>query len=189
MSMRFRLTLIAAAALAATTFSAQPAAASQKDGRLDMLFDQLQMVDDPARARVLMDRIWTLWNVPDRKEVSAILDDGIQAMRLGDYAAALDAFDQVITSDPEFAEGWNKRATLYFVMGKFEQSVSDIRRTLALEPRHFGALAGLGMIYMELENYEGAIKAYEAALAVNPHLTDVQIGLEAARKRLAAQKI
>lgn len=166
-----------------------PAKASQKDGRLDMLFDQLQMVEDHGRARVLMNRIWTLWTATDDKETSSLMNSGVDAMSAGDYATALDFFDQVTTADPEFAEGWNKRATVYFIIADYEKSVADIQKTLALEPRHFGALSGLGLIYMRLEQYEPAIRAFEAALAVNPHLSDVHLNLEIARKRLKEERI
>lgn len=97
-------------------------------------------------------------------------------MNQGDYVHAELLFSNIISEDPEFAEAYNKRATLFYIQGKLSQSKSDIAQTLALEPRHFGALAGLGMIEMAQGNLAAAKQAYEEALAVNPHMLNaVQI--------------
>jgi tetratricopeptide (TPR) repeat protein len=85
---------------------------------------------------------------------------------------------------PEFAEGWNKRATVHFLMGNWQASVRDIRQTLALEPRHFGALFGLGMIYDALEQPEAALRSFEATLALNPHSDSTRQRIEQLREEL-----
>lgn len=94
-------------------------------------------------------------------------------MAAGETAAAIEHFTALIDHAPEFAEGWNARATAYFVAGEFGPSVNDIARTLTLNPRHFGALSGLGMIFEQLEQPEKALEAYEAALAIHPRLQGV----------------
>ena len=94
-------------------------------------------------------------------------------MNQGDYIHAEGIFTDIIAEDPNFAEAWNRRATLYFIMGQFGKSRADIAQTLAIEPRHFGALAGLGLIEMHLQNYEAALLAYEEAAAIHPHMGEV----------------
>ena len=91
-------------------------------------------------------------------------------MQQGDYIHAEGLFSDVIEKDPTFAEAWNKRATLYYIQGRLDESRADIAQTLRLEPRHFGALSGLGLIEVSLGNYETALRAYEQAALVNPHM-------------------
>ena len=94
-------------------------------------------------------------------------------MAAGDVAAAIEHFTALTDHAPDFAEGWNARATAYFQAGELGPSVNDIAQTLTLNPRHFGALSGLGMIFEQLEQPEKALEAYEAALAIHPHLEGV----------------
>jgi tetratricopeptide (TPR) repeat protein len=110
---------------------------------------------------------------------------GMEAMAEGELAKAIEAFDVVVELDPGFAEGWNRRATAHFLAGNDEASIGDIRRVLALEPRHFGALSGLGMILARSGQPQAALRAFEAALAVNPHLVGARIQVEALRRALA----
>jgi tetratricopeptide (TPR) repeat protein len=89
----------------------------------------------------------------------------------------------MVRRSPNFAEGWNKRATVYFLLGDFDASVGDIERTLQLEPHHFGALSGLGQIYLALDREEAALKAFEAALVIDPHLVGVRAAVEGIKKK------
>ena len=114
---------------------------------------------------------------------------GVAQMSRRDYSGALGSFAQIIDADPEFAEGWNKRATVHWLMENYEESLVDIEHTLRLEPRHFGALSGRGLVYIELENWEGALEAFEAALAVNPQMRGPQINAEALRLMLERRDI
>ena len=146
------------------------ALADQRDGRLDSLFERLQETSDPADAAALQQRIWQIWIESDDQASGQLMRRGMSAMANGDHEIALDAFDSLVELSPEFAEAWNKRATVYYLMGRLDESVSDIQHTLKLEPRHFGALSGLALIYDAVEKPEAAIRSLEAALEINPHL-------------------
>jgi tetratricopeptide (TPR) repeat protein len=101
----------------------------------------------------------------------------VDAMGEKNYPLALDVLDQVIVVKPDFAEAWNKRATVHFLMDDYGDSLSDIRQTLALEPRHFGALAGFGMILQSMDKKEEAIRVYKRALEIDPRLDKVRESL------------
>ena len=100
------------------------------------------------------------------------------AMRAGQFGPALDSFNAIIDADPAFAEGWNKRATLYFYMGRYDESISDVEKTLALEPRHCGALSGMGLVHTELNDEATALEWFEHALEVNPHMPFILLRVE-----------
>ena len=113
--------------------------ADQNDPELDRLFSALLGVDDLAQGSRITEEIWQRWRQVDDTVIGDLFASGIIAMNAHDLGLALDSFDQVIQKAPEFAEGWNKRATVYYLMGEYNHSVRDIRQTLLLEPRHFGA--------------------------------------------------
>jgi tetratricopeptide (TPR) repeat protein len=159
------------------------AEADQNDPRLAGLFAQLQATRSPAEAHALESLIWDAWLTTDDDDARLLLHQGMAYMAEGELAPALAAFDDVVKRAPEFAEGWNKRATVYFLMDDYQSSVADIERTLALEPRHFGALSGLGQIYLGLDRKELALKAFEAALRVDPHLAGVRDAVETLKKK------
>ena len=148
---------------------AAPVRADQNDARLDALFARLKTTDSDEEASSIVRSIWGLWvQGPDRTS-SRLLAAGDNAMEKRDFDSALSAFNMVIERAPAFAEGFNQRATLYFQMGRFPESVADIQRTLALEPRHFGALSGLGQIYEAIGDKQAAVKVLNKALELNPH--------------------
>lgn len=142
--------------------------ANQNDTRLDSLFSQLQITDSGQKARTIEKFIWRIWRESGDESVDQLMVDGVKAMGGGNYEGALIAFNSIVKGAPNFAEGWNKRATLYWLMGDFEKSVEDINRTLALEPRHFGALSGLAMIRESQERPLDALQAFERALEIYP---------------------
>jgi tetratricopeptide (TPR) repeat protein len=160
------------------------ARADQSDWRLPDLFQRLHQTSLEGEAERLQGTIWQLWMRSENEDSNLLMRLGVNAMNGGDYPAALRAFDRMVEDDPNFAEGWNKRATVRYLMGDFGGSVADIERTLALEPRHFGALSGLGMINMELNDHKGALRAFEAALKINPHLRGARQHLEELKKKL-----
>ena len=106
-----------------------------------------------------------------------------------DYDAALKDFDKLVVVAPDFAEGWNRRATLRYLMDDLEGSVRDIESTLALEPRHFGALSGLGLIYMQLGKDEAALKAFRRALELDPYLADVKANIKKLEQELGGRAL
>jgi tetratricopeptide (TPR) repeat protein len=155
-----------------------PAPADQQDRRLDRLFDRLQQTADQTEAAVIQHRIWQLWFQSDSDDVNKLMRAGQVAMGQGNYRDALEAFDRVVELAPDFAEGWNRRATLHYLMDNYDASVADVRRTLTLEPRHFGALSGLGLISIRLGYTDQAVEAFRRALDVNPHLPGAKANIE-----------
>jgi tetratricopeptide (TPR) repeat protein len=162
----------------------QPVSADQDDPRLDGLFHRLQTTPSPIEARAVEQSIWRVWLETDDAGVNRLMQEGVLAMHGQRYGAALQVFDRIVAQAPQFAEGWNKRATVHFLMGNWQASVRDIQQTLALEPRHFGALFGLGMIYDALEQPEAALRSYEATLILNPHSQGTRQRIEALREQL-----
>jgi tetratricopeptide (TPR) repeat protein len=159
------------------------ARADQDDPRLPALFARLKSAGSDSEARVVETIVWQIWSISADDEVNAMMQRGLQAMTDGNPKQALTVFDAMVQRSPYFAEGWNKRATVYFLLGDFDASVGDIERTLQLEPHHFGALSGLGQIYLALDRDEAALKAFEAALAIDPHLNGVKAAVESIKKK------
>ena len=162
----------------------RPAVGDQQDGRLDMLFERLRVTSSEVEARTAEQQIWQIWSESEDPLVNRLMRDGVQAMAAEQLAVALDYFNRMVELAPDFAEGWNKRATVYYLMDNYQASVLDIERTLDLEPRHFGALSGLGMIYDAIDEPEAALRSFEAAVAVNPHLDGPRQRIEALRRQL-----
>jgi tetratricopeptide (TPR) repeat protein len=185
MHRNFRLAALLALALAAGSGAAM---ARQDDPALDGLFERLKTVSDPSAANALQEAIWQAWIFsPDREEARLMLL-GIQAMQERRMQDALSIFGELCRQAPNFAEAWNKRATVHWLLDDYEASIADIGRTLALEPRHWGALSGLGMIETERGNYLAALRAYERALEVNPHLTDMRGEVDRLKKAVRDRK-
>lgn len=148
-----------------------PLRADQTDPRLPDLFDSLSSADDAASARLTASQIWQIWSEnPGNRQLSDRLSTGIVLMNEGRLREAETIFTSVITDDPDFAEAWNKRATVYFLMGAYDLSKRDIAQTIAREPRHFGALSGLGLVETHTGNYAAALRAYEQAAAIHPFM-------------------
>ncbi|GAB4393652.1 MAG: tetratricopeptide repeat protein [Kiloniellaceae bacterium] len=184
------ITAIAILLLLATAVLPPSAArADQTDARLEGLFSQLLEAPDPLEARQLEGAIWSIWVQSDDGAVQILMYDGIDALQNRDYTRALSKFDQMVLIAPDFAEGWNKRATVHYLLGNYAQSLADIAKTLELEPRHFGALAGRGLVYVELQDERRALKAFEDALAIHPNLPSAAINASKLRKVLRDRQI
>jgi tetratricopeptide (TPR) repeat protein len=162
--------------------------ADQKDPRLKGLFERLRASGDPVEAKAAEFAIWQIWTEAGDPAIDSLMTLGIQAMQSGNIAGAYGLFDAVIKQAPGFAEGWNKRATVLYMAGQYDASAADVEKTLALEPRHFGALSGLGLINMARERDDDAVKAFEAALEVHPHLTGPRANIEAIRRKTQQRK-
>ena len=165
------------------------AMADQGDPRLDHYFDQLKSVSDAAEARQIEHSIWMLWGQSGSDTVDLLMARGEEAMAARAFDKALALFNAVIEYKPDFAEGWNRRATLHFLVGAYVASIKDIDRTLALEPRHFGALSGLGLVNIALDRLEAALDAFRRALAVNPQLQGTRQNIKALEKKIRGEAI
>ena len=137
---------------------------------LDELFAQLKGAKSADDANGLVAQIWTLWFTPDNAELTTRMAQASSAMTAGDFNGALVLLTAITKDFPEYSEGWNQRATLYYMMGELDQSLADIATTLTLEPRHFGALSGRVMIELKQGKRAEALKDMIAALAIDPYL-------------------
>ena len=155
-------------------FVSLPSNAGQEDKRLDSLFASLAKSSNAREAKSIENSIWKIWIENKNPPVSRIMKFGIKSMNTGALKAALRAFNEVVEMDPGFAEGWNKRATIYYLLQDYPASVKDIAQTLRLEPRHFGALSGLGLINAALGRHRAALRAFEQASTIHPQMNGVQ---------------
>ncbi len=165
------------------------ASAGQDDPRLDGLFDKLYEAEAPIEIKSLEQAIWQLWLETPSPTVELLMSSGIEAMQAQDFAKALSFFNVVVEFAPDYAEGWNRRATLHFLMGNNAASRADIQKTLALEPRHFGALAGLASILESEKDFAGAMLAMERAVSANPHLQGAKDRLKTLTRRARGEPI
>ncbi|MET1028501.1 MAG: tetratricopeptide repeat protein [Dongiaceae bacterium] len=166
-----------------------PAYADQRDARLPKLFDALQRAQSAEEAVSLEAVIWNIWAETGKSDLDQLLQAGSLAMTQDDYDTALKDFDKLTKRAPAFAEGWNKRATVNYLMGNYQASLADIDRTLALEPRHFGALAGLGMVNLELDRDEAALDAFQRVLKIDPMNPAARINVETVKQRIKEKSI
>lgn len=158
---------------------------SERARQLDQLFEELKLAKSEAEAAGLASRIWALWYQSGNDDVDLLMRQSRQALQHGGHEAAMRSVDEALRLAPKYSEAWNLRATILFYMGRDEESVRDIARTLQLEPRHFGALAGMTMINMRAKNWRGALKSLRLALAIHPFLNERH--LLAKLKALAAR--
>jgi len=155
---------------------------------LNKLFDRLAQPE--LQDWELVERaIWREWSDSGSKSMNLLLQRGRQAMSNGDTKKAIDHFTALTDHAPDFAEGWNMRATAYFGEGLYGLSIADIGRTLSLNPRHFGALQGLGRMLEELDQKSDALKAYKAAYAIHPHRPGLKEGIERLEAEVSGQDI
>ncbi len=168
---------------AAVDQPATPAPAPSRAEQLDTLFGKLKSAKDDAAARQAEDAIIAVWLQSGSDTVDLLMSWGVQAIAAKHYAEALDILDRVVTLKPDYAEGWNKRATVYYLTDKYGPSIADIEHVLVLEPRHFGALVGLGSIFHDLGDDKRAIAAFHQALALDPHLSNAREALDRLEKQ------
>lgn len=187
--MRSRLAILAAAALIAgatlAPVRAEPGGwvdAPEKVPRpsrgdrtknLDFLFEALKAAPDADSAKLVEGRIWALWLASGSDTTDLLMSRVKTASENKDTALAIKLLDAIIALKPDYVEAWNRRATIHFTNKEYGKSLADIREVLAREPRHFGALTGLGVIMQELGEDKLALEAFRRALAVNPHLQKV----------------
>lgn len=165
------MTYAGAVAQAADTSVNPPAASAElptRTQRLDTLFAELKKTGDADKAKDIADRIRLEWQDSGSASVNLLMQWASKAVESNKQAIALDLYDQAIALAPDYVEGWNQRATLHYQMGNYRKSMSDINRVLILEPRHFGALAGMAAILSASGKDELALRAWEQFLAVYP---------------------
>lgn len=154
--------------LLVTSFIPRIGLADQNNSALEPLFEQLQQAETNAQAKAIESQIWQLWLATEDDNAALLMTQLTYAMSVGQHELALKLSNQLVDSNPDYAEAWNKRATIQYLLGNHGLSVADIKQTLLLEPRHFGALSGLGLIFMASGNYDAALDAFNAVLKLSP---------------------
>lgn len=145
--------------------------------------------DADTQVRRLAERaLWAVWSRSGDATIDHILEIGVAQMREGQIEASVETFSDIIRRRPDFAEGWNKRATAYYLLGDWRRSAADCDEVLKRNPQHFGALSGYGMIWLQLDQPTRALARFEEALAVNPNLDSVQETIDALRALLLEQR-
>lgn len=212
--MRIKLLLIGALALtlgAASAFPAPPATRAEalaalehavterraeavvwvaNHGRMeDAALLHKRLLDESAFVRGYAERaLWLLWSRSGDADIDQVMARGVEDMQAGRHAQAIAAFAEVIGRRPDFAEGWNKRATVYYLAGEYRKSLADCDEVLKRNPRHFGALSGAGQIYFALEEYDQAIAWWRRALQVNPNMLGVEVNIKSAQELLKGKR-
>ena len=171
-------------------FSSSLFADDNHQREIDKLFIQLKNANDFENSKKIEDKIWDLWIThPSKNSLTKLLADGSSAMMDNKLDTAYNKFTEVIKLDPNWAEAWNKRATVLYLMGKYELSQADIDEVLAIEGRHFGALTGQGLVQTALKNYQKAIDSYIEAHKVHPFMKSPMIMIEKLQIELQKQSI
>ncbi len=148
-----------------------------------------RLADDNPFVRAFAEQsVWRVWSRSGDPETDQMLAAGVEEMELGLYSEAIHTFTNVIERKPDFAEGWNKRATVLFLAGDLRRSLADCDEVMKRNPQHFGALSGYGQIYLRLEEYERAIEYFQRALEVNPNLASVEMAIRGIEKLLREKR-
>ena len=163
--------------------------ANDRDARLNQLFNELK-VNQAKVASIVEQEIWKIWSThPTDEKLTTRLEEGSQFVRDQKFSKAIDIFTEVINLDQNWAEAWNKRATVFYLMGEFKKSQNDIDKVLRIEARHFGALAGQGLVNIQLKNYEKAILSYQKAKEINPSMQSPEIMIRQIQELIKQQTI
>ena len=169
--------------------SLSAAFADERKKQLDKLFNELK-TDNPVLTFEVEQKIWKIWSThPKKNELTLMLSEGSTLVKNDKLNEAVNIFTKVIELDPNWAEAWNKRATVFYLLGKFQKSQNDIDKVLELEERHFGALAGQGLVNIQLKNYEKAIMSYEKAQKIYPTMKSPKIMIKEIKELIKQQSI
>ena len=161
-----------------------------KDVELNQLFEQLKKSDDISIALEIEMKIWSIWSKhPTQEKLTQSLAKGSELMAEGELESAYKIFSTIIDFAPNWAEGWNKRATVLYLMGRYYDSLNDIDEVLKLESRHFGALSGRGLVQIKLGNYEKAIKSYQAVQKIYPSIRAAKVMIPQLKKLIKDEAI
>jgi tetratricopeptide (TPR) repeat protein len=156
---------------------------------LDTLFDALKIAPDAESAKAIEERIWSVWMASGSDTCNLLMGRMKAAADEKDYDLAIKLLDAIIELKPGYTEAWNRRATLYFMQKDYGHALADIREVLVREPRHFGALSGLGLILQEIGDDKHALEAYRRALAVDPHLEHIGDVVKTLRDKVEGRDI
>ena len=163
--------------------------ANDKNKKLDRLFNDLKF-KNATLSYEIEQKIWKLWSThPSDKNLTTMLAEGSNLVNKQKFDQAIVVFSKVIDLDPKWAEAWNKRATVLYMVGEFQKSQDDIDKVLELEERHFGALAGQGLVNIQLENYEKAIMSYKKAQQIYPKMKSPKIMIKQIEELIRSQSI
>ena len=144
--------------------------------------------DESAFVRTFAEQgLWLLWTRSGDAAIDALMARATEAMQSGQYGEAIKVLDQVVKKKPEFAEGWNRRATVHYLAGELRKSIADCDEVLKRNPGHFGALSGLGQIYLQLDDEQKALEWFRRALEVNPNMLSVEMNVRMLEERLKAR--
>ena len=163
--------------------------ADNLEKQIDRLFNDLK-IENASTSYQIEQKIWKLWSThPYNEKLTKMLNEGSNLVNKQKFEEAIVIFSKVIDLDPEWAEAWNKRATVYYMVGEFQKSQDDINKVLELEDRHFGALAGQGLVNIQLENYEKAIMSYEKVQQIYPSMKSPTIMIKRIKELIKQQSI
>ena len=166
------------------------AESKDRNFKLSQLFEQLKKSNNASLAFEIEMKIWNIWSThPTHDSLTQSLAKGSGLMSKGELEAAYKIFSTIIESDSAWAEGWNKRATVLYLMGRYHDSLKDIDEVLKLESRHFGALSGQGIVQTELKNYEKAIKSYQAVQKIYPSMRAAKVMILQLKKLIQEEVI
>ena len=167
--------------------SLSAAFADERKKQLDKLFNELK-TDNPVLTFEVEQKIWKIWSThPKKNELTLMLSEGSTLVKNDKLNEAVNIFTKVIELDPNWAEAWNKRATVLYLLGEFQKSQNDIDNVLKLEERHFGALAGQGLVNIQLKNYDKAIMSYEKAQKIYPTMKSPKIMIKEIKELIKQQ--
>mgnify|MGYP001237216591 CR=1 FL=1 len=163
--------------------------ANDREQELNRLFLELK-TNNSLGSQKIEQKIWDIWSThPTDQKLTMILGEGSKFVHKREFKQAIEIFSEVINLDPNWPEAWNKRATVLYLLGDYEASQRDIDKVLELEKRHFGALAGQGLVNIKLENYEKAIKSYQKAQEIYPSMQSPKIMIEQIKELIKQQLI
>ena len=161
-----------------------------RDVKLNLLFEELKKSNNDSVTLEIEMKIWNIWSThPTQEKLTQLLSKGSSLMSTGELETAYKIFSTIIESTPDWAEGWNKRATVLYLMGRYQESLKDIDEVLKRESRHFGALSGQGLVHIKLKNYEKAIESYEAVQRIYPSISSAKVMIPQLKKIIKDEAI
>jgi tetratricopeptide (TPR) repeat protein len=161
----------------------------ERNRNIDFLFGALKVAPDEASAKAIEDRIWAVWTGAGNETTNLLMSRAKKAADDKDYDLAIRMLSSIIEIKPDFTEAWNRRATVFFLKKDYTNSMADIGKVLAREPRHFGALSGLGLIMQEIGDERHALDAYRKALEVYPRLKGMDEKVKTLKEKVDGRNI